>query len=278
MPVKKRIAFLNCYFGKLPWYFSYFVHTCKYNPHIDFFIVTDHRNNTIYLPDNVKLIHQSLEDINNLATRKLGIATNIHDGYKLCDFKPAYGLVFEDLIKEYEFWGINDIDIILGNVANFITDDVLDAHEVMAVRDDYITGYFSIFKNTEKINTLFRHSKDHELVLSNERHFCFDETNFKHKEFALGMHYAEVDTEIESMTHVVRRLQESGDLKPYFEWHAIEACPGDMKWDTGTLSYKGEFEAILYHLITLKETYRPTDINPGVPDVFSVSPTQILHH
>lgn len=44
------IALKACYFGKLPWYFNYFVHSCKYNPTIDFFIVVDDQTYIDYLP------------------------------------------------------------------------------------------------------------------------------------------------------------------------------------------------------------------------------------
>jgi hypothetical protein len=275
---QKKIAMVNCYFGKLPWYFNYFVHSCKYNSTIDFFVITDDQSYVGELPDNVKLIPSTLTEINSIASKKLGFITNISDGYKLCDFKPTYGLLFNDLLKEYEFWGINDIDIILGNVMSFITDEMLSTFELISVRDDYVTGYFSLFKNNDKMNMLFTHSKDYERVLSSPLHFCFDETNFKHKEFAIGIPYTLIQTEIESMTHVVRRLQAAENLKAYFDWHVLEACPGKIKWDNGTLMYKNKFEAILYHLITLKETYNPQKRITAIPDIFTISPTRIYHH
>lgn len=277
MHTNKRIAFVNCYFGKLPWYFNYFVHTCRYNPQIDFFIITDHYHELAGLPENVRIVPKTLEEINHIASEKLGFATNIKGGYKLCDFKPTYGLLFEDILQGYEFWGINDIDIILGNITGFITDEILSEYELISMRDDYITGYFSLFRNNEKMNMLFTESKDYKRVLSSDVHYCFDETNFKHKEFAIGIPYSLIDTEIESMTHVVRRLQASNVLKAYFNWHVIEACPGRIRWDKGTLIYKNEFEAILYHLITLKERYNPVNKITHIPDTFSISPTRIYH-
>ncbi len=107
----KSILLLSCYFGKLPWYFDYFVHSCKYNPTVSFLIITDDDTYTKPLPGNVKLIYKTLNDISLLATEKLGFEINIKYGYKLCDFKPAYGLIFSELLKEYDFWGHCDIDI-----------------------------------------------------------------------------------------------------------------------------------------------------------------------
>jgi len=78
----KRIAVLICFFGNLPWYFNYFVHSCKYNPTIDFYIITDDRNWLNKLPVNVKVIYKNMKDFNQMATQKLGFATNIRKGYK----------------------------------------------------------------------------------------------------------------------------------------------------------------------------------------------------
>jgi hypothetical protein len=38
---QKSIVILICYFGKLPWYFRYFLHSCKFNTSIDFFLISD---------------------------------------------------------------------------------------------------------------------------------------------------------------------------------------------------------------------------------------------
>lgn len=35
------IVLLITWFGKWPWYLSYFLHSCKYNPDMDFYIFTD---------------------------------------------------------------------------------------------------------------------------------------------------------------------------------------------------------------------------------------------
>src|SRR5882724_11438458 len=125
MKQKKTIGFINCYFGKLPWYFNYFIHSCKYNPTVDFFIITDDKTYLKPLPPNVKLIYNSLEGVSRHASEKMGFPISIPYGYKLCDFKPAYGFIFSELLHGYDFWGHTDIDIIFGNIRDFITDERL---------------------------------------------------------------------------------------------------------------------------------------------------------
>ena len=39
----------------------------------------------------------------------------------MCDYKVAYGEMFQDYIKEYDFWGHCDMDMIFGE-ENFINE------------------------------------------------------------------------------------------------------------------------------------------------------------
>jgi len=67
-----RIVFIITYMGKYPWYFPYFLHSCRYNPTIDFLIFTDNNDLNIDLPANVKIIPNSLEQFKADAAQALG--------------------------------------------------------------------------------------------------------------------------------------------------------------------------------------------------------------
>lgn len=273
----QSIAVLICFLGKLPWYFNYFIHSVKYNSTIDFYIITDDRNSPINPPLNVKMIYKDRRDINQLATQKLGFKTNIKDGYKMCDFKPAYGFLFSDIIEGYDFWGHADMDVIFGDIRHFITNNVLEKHELINVRHDFLAGYFLLFKNTRKMNTLFMQSKDYEKVLSSEVHYCFDETNFQYNDFTSILAYPKKKHEVESMTHLVKRLEKANQLKTYFELHSIEGVPGKLNWMDGKLYYRNQYEILLYHMIYLKNIYKPKRVPHEIPETFSISPTSIYH-
>tara|TARA_R100001143_G_scaffold63475_2_gene70824 strand:+ start:6157 stop:7005 length:849 start_codon:yes stop_codon:yes gene_type:complete len=275
--IKKRIAILICYFGNLPWYFKYFIHTCKYNPEVDFYIITDDGSWTNKLPSNVTMIYKNIEEINQLAAKKLGFTTNINEGYKLCDFKPAYGFLFPDIFKGYDFWGHGDIDVIFGDIRQFITDEILDNHELINVRHDFISGYFLLFKNDEKMNTLFMQSNDYQKVLSSPVHYCFDETNFQYNDFTDILTYPKRKHEVDSMTHLVKRLEKKNELKTYFDFHVIEGLPGRLKWDNGKLYYRNKYEVLLYHMIYFKNIFNPKRIPETIPESFTISPTRIYH-
>ncbi len=269
------MAILTCWYGPYPWYFQYFIHSCSYNPTIDFFIISDNKEPIPNKPKNVIVVHKKIDEIKATASETLGFAVNINSSYKLCDFKPAYGFIFSDIVAQYDFWGHGDIDVIYGNIRNFITDEMLQEFDLISPRPDWIPGCFLLFKNCEKMNTLFMQSKDYRKVFQSNQHFCFDETNFGHDLFTEGYKYSEIPTEIESMMHVIKRLEEANEIKPYFDLHILEGRPGKLKWHNGTLTYRNQFEALLYHLIKLKNVYQPKTIPKKIPETFSISPTRI---
>ena len=123
------IGIVICYFGKWPPWFPLFLKSCIYNDTIDWLVFSDYD-----LPEqsgNIKFHPFFKEQFNRLATKKLGFDINIQDPYKLCDFKPAFGKIFEDYLKEYDFWGYSDIDLIYGNIPGFITSNILKQYDFL---------------------------------------------------------------------------------------------------------------------------------------------------
>jgi len=271
-----QIVFLIVYMGDYPWYFPYFLQSCRYNPSVDFLIFTNNIDAKFELPANVKIIPYSIERFKIDARKVLEFEIAIESGYKLCDFKPAYGYIFSDYIKDYDFWGYCDVDVIFGNIRSFMTDELLKEYDIISARHDYLTGCFALYRNNEFMRNLFKQSKDYRKVFTEQRNFFFDETNFAFEAFEKGLHYSEIKTEVESMTHIVRRLQEENKLKAYFEFQIVEGFAGNMLWDKGKLIYRKEYEAMFYHLVRFKRKYsEPPDLQKTIPDKFRIGKQKI---
>ena len=271
-----RIVLLITYIGAFPWYFTYFLHSCQYNLTVDFLIFTDNNVPNLELPPNVKIIPYSIEQFKADATKALGFDVAVESGYKLCDFKPAYGYIFTDYIKDSDFWGYCDVDVIFGNIRLFMTEELLNGYDIISTRHDYLTGCFALYRNNPFMRELFKQSKDYRKVFTNPRNFYFDETNFAFKEFKKGLHYSQIRTEVESMTHVVRRLQEENRLKAYFEFQILEGFAGNMRWKQGRLIYRKQYEAMLYHMVRFKRKYsEPVDWRRKIPDEFRIGKKKI---
>lgn len=151
-----KIVLICPYFGKLPkGQFKLWLKSCEYNSTINWLIFTN--DNTKYnYPKNVKAIYISFEKFQQLIQKKFAFKINISNPYKLCDFKPAYGYIFYDLIKEYDYWGYCDIsDTIFGDLRKFLTTKNLTcADKVMDL------GHFTLFKNDIEINKRFMKIND----------------------------------------------------------------------------------------------------------------------
>ena len=270
-----NIAILTCWYGPYPWYFQYFIHSCLFNQTVDFIIITDNTEPIQNKPANVKIIYKTFEEIKELASEKLRFTVGMEDAYKLCDFKPAYGFLFPEIIQGYDFWGHGDMDIVYGNIRDFMTEDILNNYDVISSRHDYITGTFCLFKNNKAMNSLFMQSKDYKIVFGNAAHYCFDECNFLFQELQNGASIFDYPGNIQSMTYVVKKAAKDGKLKAFFDFIIIEGTPGKIKWDKGKIIYKDLYEAMFYHLIKFKTVCKSHVVLNPMPDTFYFTPTKI---
>lgn len=271
------IAVITCWYGNYPWYFPYFIHSCSFNPTVDFYIITDNLDIIPNKPENVKIIFKTIEELKKEASIKLGFVVNIDYSYKLCDFKPAYGFLFPEIIKEYDFWAQSDLDIIFGNIREFLTEEMFGTFDFISMRHDYTTGCFALYRNNPKMNTFFMKSKDYRLVFSNAKHYCFDECNFAWDALAVGKSIFEIQTEIVSFTHLIKAAAITNEIKAHFDFILMEGNTGQVVFDNGSIIYKSKFEAILYHLFWVKKVYKPKTTPKNIPDIYYVSTTKIHH-
>ena len=170
----KSIGIVICYFGKWPAWLTYFLKSCAYNTTIDWLIFSDFKL-PIQPKYNIKYHLLSKEHFNKLATRKLNFDINIEDSYKLCDFKPTYGKIFEDYLKPYNFWGYSDIDVIYGQIRNFLSDNILTNYDIVSTYKGFLSGPFCVYRNIPIINNLFTKSSRSKKILQNPSHIGFDE-------------------------------------------------------------------------------------------------------
>lgn len=144
-----RICLLSPYYGTFPNYFHIWLESASKNKNIDFYIISDSEYN-FKSYDNIFLIRRSLKDIKDKIEKIVGFKVELEKPYKLCDYRPAYGLIFDDLIKDYNYWGWCDPDIVWGDMSLLLTDNILNEYEVIGG-----CGQLTIMKNTDKLNNYF---------------------------------------------------------------------------------------------------------------------------
>lgn len=168
----KTIAYVIPYFGKFPKGFEFFLLSCKNNPTIDWLIFTDDRTQYDY-PSNVKVKYYTFDEIKKRVQSNFDFEIVLDKPYKFCDYKPAYGEIFHDELKDYDYWGMCDLDLAWGNIRKFITDDILKRYERIG-----FLGHSTIFKNTPIVNSRYRTMFDgnnYKKVYTTSGAFAFDE-------------------------------------------------------------------------------------------------------
>ena len=171
----KKCVFILPYFGKFNNYFALFLKSCGCNRSFDFLIFTDNSDFYSY-PDNVRVIPMTLEEFKLNATNKLGFKPCIPNPYKLCDFKPAYGFLFEDYIRDYDYWGHCDCDLIFGNLEKMLS-PVLDKDYDKIFSVGHLVLYKNNFLNNRRFMSSFHGRLLYKEAFSSSRVYVFDEDN-----------------------------------------------------------------------------------------------------
>lgn len=192
----KKIAVIALWFGPLRDYFRLWTRSLRANDGYDFLLFTDQEIDRSEIPDNLQVIKLTLEDLKETIRQRLNIQPTFEFSYKLCDFRPAFGELFAPYLTNYDFWGYCDVDLMFGKLSNFITDDILSSYQKIFNR-----GHFTLYRNEEHINTLYRSSKsiDAQAIMESKACFIFDEWHGIHqvfKEFNIPQYHDECIADI----------------------------------------------------------------------------------
>lgn len=167
---KNTIAFIIPYFGALPNYYNLWESSVRFNKSIDFLLFTDQKITNP--PDNLHVISTKFDEIVQKINKHFDFQVNIPFPYKLCDFRPAFGEIFQTYLHGYTFWGHCDLDQIWGNIRRFITEDVLSNHDRIFLR-----GHCTLYRNNTEVNSIYKSiTPSYREVFSNYIGYFYDET------------------------------------------------------------------------------------------------------
>jgi hypothetical protein len=233
------------YLGQLPPWIDNYIETCKHNPTITWLLFFDGsapRNRSA----NVRLVHLTRDDIQRRARERLGAVVTITNGYKLCDLRPMFGELFADHLREYDFWGHCDLDVIWGDLRTFLTPQRLAGFDVISSAPGGLCGPFTIFRNTPSINRLYLRGP-YKRALTDPDCQIFDERGF---------------------TPVVRQAHEAGELRllcaalhEYDGYHpGIESGESACYWWNGRVMCTSENKEIMYYHFAATKRWSWPDI------------------
>ena len=170
--MKNRIIIICPYYGTLPANIEYTMLTMAKNSFVDWLILTDSEQ---ILPSytNIKIVKSIYDDLCELIRSRL--ETDIKSPYKLCDYRPAYGVLFEEYISGYDFWGHCDLDMIFGDLTKCFSEKNLNDYDKI-----FDQGHLALFRNNSDINTAYKKitcgSMDWKAIFNSPYSFIVDET------------------------------------------------------------------------------------------------------
>ena len=253
----KNICLITCYMGPLPVYFDYYKVSCKKNSSVNFMIINDHIPES-YQDQNIRFVKMNLRELNDFVTKKLKVEIKLHSAWKINELKPLFGELFAEDLKAYDFWGWCDLDIIWGDLRTFLTEKVLNDFDVITTKENWTTGHFTLFRNNELNNGLYRRYDDIFPLLNNPTYFAFEECchrgngeifefdDLKRKNLPL------------SMFDIVKDAEAKGELRARFKDVIREhPQPVNYSYANGELTDLSINQTFMYyHLITVKKIWR----------------------
>lgn len=137
-----KVKIIGVYLGNLPSYFQLWLDSAGGNPKIDWLLYTDADIAEYTVPTNLQVVTRSFAQIKELVQNKLGYEPDLSTPWGLCKFRVAFGRIFEDDIKDADYWGWTDVDVIYGDLSLLLRecevgyDKILPKGHLSLVRND----------------------------------------------------------------------------------------------------------------------------------------------
>ncbi|PWJ14694.1 DUF6625 family protein [Ruminococcus flavefaciens] len=159
------------YFGRLPSNFNLWLASCSYNSNFQFIVITDDDYKKYSIPNNVLMIKMDFVSFKKTVQQKFDFKISLETPYKLCDFKPTYGYVFESYLDDCIYWGYCDMDLVFGDLEKFMPQTTYDKISHL--------GHLCLYRNNSAMRECFKLNSNSKVsyvdILSNPMHFGFDE-------------------------------------------------------------------------------------------------------
>jgi hypothetical protein len=256
------VCLIVCYLGPLPKWLPAYLLTCRHNPTIQFLLFTD-QTDLPAAPPNVQFISMNSTQFELRASQALEFSVRLPTAYKLCDYKPAYGRIFKDYLRGFDYWGHADIDVLYGDIRKSLTECRFWEADLFTARQEHLVGHFTLYRNCDHVNGLYTQSTSVPELFHDPQTLSFDECGRQWDRLRRGLAPDE-DATCDSMMHVVSRLVPRGELTVRYaplvaEWPDYGKERWKIRWEDGRLwdiATKQEFMYFHFHFYKHLPGYR----------------------
>jgi hypothetical protein len=174
----KSICYVVPYFGTLPKNgFPLWLMSCAKNPTVNWILFTDDKTEYDY-PENVKVYYTTFDAIRERFQNNFDFPIVLDRGWKLCDYRVAYGEIFAPELDGYDFWGNCDIDLMWGDIRKFYTEEMLENYDKFG-----FLGHSTLYRNTPEVNarykTVIEGEMDYKTAFLGSEGHAFDEVGIE---------------------------------------------------------------------------------------------------
>lgn len=253
-----KIAVIIVFFGKWPEWIHHFLNICNQRYELHFLIFSDNELGKRF--NNVSLHKLNLVDITSLIKQKIDININLTDAYKLCDFKPTFGKLFEDYLKGYDFWAYSDIDLFYGNLFDSGIYAYFEENDVVSLYSGFASGPLCFYRNRPNINELFRQVKDYRNRLEATTYQGFDEHIVKQENVGYSITKCRLFLKFlpKFLMHTPSIKRTINQLKYDFQWfvkkHTLKE-PADISEAIFLNTYQGRIKSKFFNALTNDADY-----------------------
>jgi hypothetical protein len=105
------------------------------------------------------ILDTDLEGFKKRVKDKLGIDfPGLPGTGKVFDYRCALGYLYSEEIKDYDYFGHCDFDMVFGDVDKWFTDEELSQLDIWSNHDTYICGPWTLYRNIPEVKLLFLQS------------------------------------------------------------------------------------------------------------------------
>ncbi len=259
-PPQPRLAIVTAYLGKCPFYTPALLVSCRAHPDVNWVFYTDF--DVPDTPPNVRVVPTSLSQLTDRFSDVVGARVALNPK-KLNDLKPTYGLAFADDLKDFDFWAYSDLDVVWGDIRAFMTNERFAQYDVLSSRPDKLSGHFTAFRNTPRVNRLFEVIPNMQAQMTMAQHLKLDEKGFT---APLRQH---VD---KSGTGPRIYWEEELSTNAEYQRSLSDGPDGALWWKHGKTFTPDGRELMYIHFHKLKQTMDTVTFRAAdTPDTFSIN-------
>lgn len=194
------------------------------------------------------LLDTNLDSFKKRVKDKLRIECPVEYGSsKVWDYRCALGLLYEEEIKEHDYWGHCDFDVVWGDMDKFYPDLIISQYDVISGHNTYVNGSFSLYRNNRMVNTLFQFGIEWLPNMIDKTSTGWVEKEFSRLLEQSGLKYAYtfyqgnpwdrtpiVKKESNSLYQLIGGLKGEWKEIAFFHFRHLKRWPLNIIWSTGT--------------------------------------------